>query len=209
MTRSSAPTRQGRGSRRGVELHDARGDLRRRHEGRGRHVEEDPRPRVRQPHEHAEAAVVARSRRVGDDALGDLALEHQRQRSPPGRPRLGGEPAGQQRGADVVGQVGDDPGRRAAGERRAGRSPARRRRRPRAGRDNARRSRRAPAGSARRARSRRPRAAPAASSARVRPPGPGPTSMTVASVERPGGARDAAGQIEVEQEVLAERLLRA
>ncbi len=51
------------------------------------------------------------------------------------------------------------------------------------------------------------RARPRASSARVSPPGPGPTSITVDAVERPGGARDAAGEIEIEQEILAERFL--
>ncbi len=52
------------------------------------------------------------------------------------------------------------------------------------------------------------RLAPSSSSARVRPPGPGPISMTVPSFERRRGARDAARQVEVEQEVLAEALLR-
>ena len=52
------------------------------------------------------------------------------------------------------------------------------------------------------------RCAPLASSARVSPPGPGPTSTTVDSCERAGRARDARREIEVEQEVLAERLAR-
>ena len=62
-------------------------------------------------------------------------------------------------------------------------------------------------GALRRARSRRRARRLRASSARVRPPGPGPISITVDAVERAGGARDAAGQVEVEQEVLAERFL--
>ena len=49
------------------------------------------------------------------------------------------------------------------------------------------------------------RRAPSASSARVSPPGPGPTSITVASFERARGARDPRGEVEVEQEILAER----
>ena len=46
--------------------------------------------------------------RRGDDALGDLALEHQGQRPPPWRPCLAAQPAQEQRRADIVGQVGDD-----------------------------------------------------------------------------------------------------
>ena len=46
-----------------------------------------------------------------------------------------------------------------------------------------------------------------ASSARVSPPGPGPDLDHGHAVERTGGARDAAGEIEIEQEILAERLL--
>ena len=48
-----------------------------------------------------------------------------------------------------------------------------------------------------------------ASSARVSPPGPGPTSITVTPASGAGGARDAAGEVEVEQEILAERFLGA
>ncbi len=44
----------------------------------------------------------------GDDPLGDLALEHQHHHVVPGRPRLDREPVHQQRGRDVVGQVGND-----------------------------------------------------------------------------------------------------
>ena len=53
------------------------------------------------------------------------------------------------------------------------------------------------------------RRAPAASSARVSPPGPGPISTTVQAVERARRARDARGQVEIEQEILAERFLGA
>ena len=152
VTRSSARRSQGRGVARGIELHHRRRDLRRRHEGRGRDVEQDL--RLRAPAgQHREAAVGLRAG-LRDDALGDLALEHQHEPVVPGRPRLGGEPDDQQRGRDVVGQVGDDA-RRAAAEIRprvelqrvAGhdRQPC-----P----DSARRSRRAPRWRARRARSR-------------------------------------------------------
>ena len=90
-----------------------------------------------------------------------------------------------QRRGDVVGQIGDDA-HGPAGEQRARiERAARRPRRFRAGRDNARRS---PA-SAAIARSSRStamtRAAPSANSARVRPPGPGPTSNTVAPASGP------------------------
>ena len=48
------------------------------------------------------------------------------------------------------------------------------------------------------------RLAPSASSARVRPPGPGPISMMVAPSSGTCGACDPRGEVEVEQEVLAE-----
>ena len=103
----------------------------------------------------------------------------------PGRPRLGGQPADQQRGRDVVGQVGDDARARAAQMRARIEARARRPPRSRAGPDSAPRSRPAP----RIARSSRSmaitRLAPCASSARVRPPGPGPTSTTVAPSSGP------------------------
>ena len=70
------------------------------------------RPPLRQ---HREAPVVLPTRRR-DDALGDLALEHQRQALPPGRPGLDGQPARQERRADVVGEIGDDPDRLPAGD---------------------------------------------------------------------------------------------
>ena len=46
-----------------------------------------------------------------DDALGHLALEHQCERVEPRRPVVGRQPPDQERGADIVGQVGDDPRR--------------------------------------------------------------------------------------------------
>ena len=50
--------------------------------------------------------------------------------------------------------------------------------------------------------------APAASSARVRPPGPGPISTIGDAGKVAGRPRDTPGEVEVEQEVLAERFLR-
>src|SRR5580704_7680495 len=46
--------------------------------------------------------------RLRDDALGNLALKHEDCAIVPGWPRLDGEPGYEQRGGDVVGQVGDD-----------------------------------------------------------------------------------------------------
>ncbi len=42
---------------------------------------------------------------VRDDALGDLALEHQGQRAPPWRPSLLRKPSREQRGANIVREV--------------------------------------------------------------------------------------------------------
>ena len=131
-------------------------------------------------HQHRQPAV-GRAARRRDEPLGDLALEHQGQAFVLADPV---EPAQQQRGRDVVGQVGDDLARRLA-TARPGRAPARRPRPARAGRDSAPPARRARRDSADRARSRRPAGAPSASSARVSPPGPGPISITVAWSSRP------------------------
>ena len=118
--------------------HHRRGDLGLRHERRGRDVEQDFgfRAPVR---EHAEPPVsllvLAR-----DDAHRHLALKHQHHHVVPGRPRLDREPADQQRGRDVVGQVGDDLGLRRSRDRGGDRRSARRRRRSRGGLDTALRS---------------------------------------------------------------------
>src|SRR6187549_767738 len=45
--------------------------------------------------------------RLGYDPLSHFSLEHQSQRRPPGRPGIA-EPAQQERGADIVGKIGDD-----------------------------------------------------------------------------------------------------
>ena len=93
---------------------------------------------------------------------------------PPGRPGLAAEPADQQRGADIVGQVGGDMGARAR-PRPPRRSPARRPRSPAAGRPTASASS-ASAGRQRRSRSTATTSAPAreqragqAARARARP----------------------------------------
>ena len=80
------------------------------------HVEHDA--RLAAPAgEHGEAAV-AFAARVRDDALGHFALEHEHKRIVPWRPWLDGKPLHQQCGGDVVGQVGDDA-HRAGGHERA------------------------------------------------------------------------------------------
>ena len=182
-TCSSARRSHGSGASAGHQPHHRRGDFGLRDKRRRRNVEQDlcfgaP---VRKHAEPAIGFVVF----AGDDALGHLALKHQHHHVVPGRPRLDRQPVDQQRGRDVVGQVGDDFGawrRRATG---ADRNAARRRRRSPADRDIASKFLPAPA-SARSSRSMAmTRRAPSASSARVRPPGPGPTSMTVASSSGP------------------------
>ena len=109
VTASTAGTGRRSASARGSRRTTRGNDLRRRREGARRHVEQEfrPRPPLR---EHGQPAVGLRSGRR-DDALRHLALEHQREARPPGRPRLGGEPADEERRRDVVGKVGDDPER--------------------------------------------------------------------------------------------------
>ena len=182
VTRSSARRSQGRGSARGTSCTSDDVTFGGGTNADGRDVEQDL--RLRAPaRQHREAAIGLRAG-LGDDALGDLALEHQHEPVVPGRPRLDGEPRDEQRGRDVVGQVGDDADRAAAEigprvefQRVAGhdRQPARIVLGDLAP---------APRPRARRARS-RPRVAPSASSARVSPPGPGPTSITVTPASGP------------------------
>ena len=159
------------------QLDQRRRHLGRRHERGRRDVEQDA--RLGAPAgQHRQPAVGLRAGRRGD-AFRDLALEHQHQPVEPGRPRLGGQPGDQQRGRDVVGQVGDDARGAAAELWSRIEARAHRRRRRRGGPDSARRSPRARRWRARRARSRSRARAPLASSARVSPPGPGPISTTV------------------------------
>ena len=116
--------------------------------------------------------AVGRASGLRDDPLRDFLLEHQGQRPPPRRP-VAAEPFEQQRGADVVGQVGDDV-RAVADDGLSSicsaspsmiRSLSRERLLQLGERRDA-----APVALDRDDR------APASSSARVRPPGPGPTS---------------------------------
>ena len=118
------------------------------------------------------------------------------------------EPLEQQGGADVVRQIGhrDDVIRTEVGRRRSAEH------RPRSA---SRRPAAAAASSASAAMQRGSRSmaitrpAPAASSARVRPPGPGPTSSTVRPRRSPAARTILREQLGVEQEVLAEPLVRA
>ena len=155
--------------------------------------------------EHREPAVVLAARR-GDEAVGDLLLEHQGQAT---RTRRRAPASREQRRRDVVGQVGDDPPRRRRRALRASISSASPSTIVEPARDRPRRSRRAPA----RQRASRSiaitRGRRASSSARVRPPGPGPISIVVPCASVAGGARDPAREVEVEQEMLAERALGA
>ena len=178
--------------------------LGRRHEGAGGDVEQDA--RIAAPSGEHRQAAVALGAGLGDDAPGHLALEHQHQTVVPGRPRLEREPGDQQRGGDVVGQVGDDPYRSVGeegarieiegvgrydleaagialgdlGERADGALVA-------LDRDHA-------AGAGRDERA-------------GEPARPRPDLDHVHAVERTGRAGDARREIEIEQEVLAERFL--
>ena len=126
-----------------------------RREGLGLHREQQAGARAPLG-DHGQAPVGLGAGR-GDDALGHLLLEHQHHARVPGRPGLALEPADQQHGGDVVGQVGGDDRLGSDGRRRAAASRRRARRRsaPPAGPDSARRWPPAPGGSARRAPRRR------------------------------------------------------
>ena len=84
------------------QMHHGRGHLGRRGEGGGRQVHDDPRlgDGLGDDRQTAVGVVVG----VGDDPLGDLLLEHQGQAGGPPGP---GQPLDEQGGADIVGQVGD------------------------------------------------------------------------------------------------------
>ena len=202
MTRSSAGFAAGAsGSARGAMLNDARGHLGRRHKSARRHIEQDA--RIGDPlHQHREPSIGLAARRR-DQALGDFALKHQGQalifRDPL-------EPADKECGGDVVGQVRDDLAGRPA-RAPPGRVRARRRRRARAAPDKRRQARRAPPDNGGRARSQRPgarrRRATPASDRRDRD-----RSRRRRMVERPRRSGDPARQVEVEEEILAEALVR-
>ena len=140
-----------------------------------------------------------------DDPLGDLLLEHQGQRSPPRRPGLGLEPAQEQRGPDIVGQVGDDM-RATADARRLvdfSASPSTTRSRS----PNSSRARPGPGCSAGRARPRRPRLRLEQGAGQAA--GAGADLINPLAVQRAGNRGDPREQLPVEDEILAERLARA
>ena len=91
-------------------MNDRRSDLWSRNESTRRHTEGDPRlcPPLC---EHRQSAIGAAAGGC-DQALRDFLLEHQRQARPPWRPVIASQPAGKQRRADVIGQVGNDMGAR-------------------------------------------------------------------------------------------------
>ena len=100
----AAVARLGRAARH--QPHHRGGHLGLRHEGGRGNVEQDfglgaPVGEHREP---AIGLVIL----LRDDPLGDLALKHQHHHVVPGRPWLDREPVHQQRGRDIVGQVGDD-----------------------------------------------------------------------------------------------------
>ncbi len=80
------------------------------HEGLGRQRHHDL--RIGPPLCQQREAAIGLAAGSGDDPLGHLFLEHQRQRLPEGRPFGRGQPADQQFGADVIGQVRGDADRR-------------------------------------------------------------------------------------------------
>src|SRR3546814_17499440 len=55
--------------------------------------------------QHGKPAIMF-SIGLGHDAFGDFKLEHEREGSPPGPPLRFGQPTDQQRGADIIRQVG-------------------------------------------------------------------------------------------------------
>ena len=135
-----------------------------------------------------------------------------RQALPERRPGLGRQPFHQQRAADVVGQVGGDahrPGRRSvransAASSSASASAGTMSRRPGKARGDL--FQRGDAAVV--ALHRDHAAAPSVSSARVKPAGARPHFIERRVFERARRARDAPRQVEVEQEVLAQRFLR-
>ncbi len=173
----------------------------------GGDVEQDSRLRP-PPREHREAAVVGALGRGCDDAARDLALEHERQPVIERRPRLRLEPAGEQRGCDVIGQVGRDPQGRAAGLL----GQRRRRDVKRVALDDLESARPVRAYFGQRAERARitldrdhlPR--PLREKRARQPAGAGSDLDHGDAFERPGRPGDSAGQVEIEQEVLTERL---
>ena len=88
------------------QLDECRGHARRRHEGSRRHVEQSADPIAPLRHDREPAIGLGAGR--GGEAIGDLLLEHHGQALELRGPRL---PFEEQLRGDVVGQVGDDLGR--------------------------------------------------------------------------------------------------
>ena len=97
---------------------DRRVDLRRRPEG-ARRQRQDARPVREQAEHHRQRAVVAAAG-AGEDAVGDLALQHHRGVADPAGGARQGEDAEQDRRRQVVGQVADDAHRAAPRRQHAG-----------------------------------------------------------------------------------------
>ena len=91
-------------------MHHRRAHLRRRGEGLGGQLHDDAR-RAAPLGQHRQPPVGPGAGTRGD-ALGHFALEHQGEAFPERRPFGRGQPAHQKLGADVVRQVGDHPDRR-------------------------------------------------------------------------------------------------
>ena len=127
VTRSSFCTSAGSGLGARHEVDDRRGDLRRRREGLRRHVEGDAAPRCasRRARRAGHRRRRRRWRRCARPPRAGTSASATRQKG--GQARHG-QPADQQFGADVVGQVGDDLDRARRRRARRSRSSARRRR---------------------------------------------------------------------------------
>src|SRR5262249_48837882 len=162
--------------------------------------------RLQPPANEDRQASVALAAGGGDNAFGDLALEHQHEPVVPGRPRLEREPADQQRGGNVVGQVRNDA--------RAGAAEERTRIEVQGIADDNPEASRIPHSDLVERRDRalvaldRDHLARACSEKRTSEPAPpGTDPDDVHALERTCRARDASGEVEIEEKILAKRLL--
>src|SRR5262249_30266925 len=185
-------------------LPDGRGHFWWPHEGAAGDVESDA--RFATPANEDGQAPVALAAGGGDDAFGNLALEHQHEPVVPGRPWFEREPADQQRSGNVVGQVRNDA-RGSAVEQRARIEVERI-----AGNDLE--ASRIPLGDLVERRDRAVVALDRDPRARVRweeragePARPGTDLDHVYTGERTRRAGDASGEVEIEKKILAKRLL--
>src|SRR5262249_35360829 len=162
--------------------------------------------RLQPPANEDRQASVALAAGGGDNAFGDLALEHQHEPVVPGRPRLEREPADQQRGGNVVGQVRNDA--------RAGAAEERTRIEVERIADYDPEASRIPHSDLVERRDRAVVAldcdhlARACSEKRTGEPArPGTDLNDIHALERICSARDASGEVEIEEKILAEQLL--